>query len=78
MGPDQLSSVMQSVQGKRNPDQSDTRKAELKAKIEGQTTALYSTARIWVGLLLSVERSSKADSRMTVSSIHQKQETYWR
>ena len=48
MGPDQLSSVMQSVQGKRNPDQSDTRKAELKAKIEGQTTALYSTARIWV------------------------------
>ncbi|KAK4687423.1 3-methylcrotonyl-CoA carboxylase beta subunit, partial [Tremellales sp. Uapishka_1] len=42
MGPDQLSSVMQSVSGKR-PD----RYKDLKSEIETQSSALYSTARIW-------------------------------
>lgn len=79
MGPDQLSSVMQSVSGKRNPDQSDTRKAELKAKIESQTTALYSTARIWVGSTALKTRNvrSRVDGRTTESSIRPRQGTCW-
>ena len=50
MGPDQLSSVMQTVSGKRNQAEggAEDRFADLRAKIEAQTSALYSTARIWV------------------------------
>lgn len=47
MGPDQLSSVMQSVSGKRNQEAGEDRWKELRTTIEGQSTALYSTARLW-------------------------------
>ncbi len=51
MGPDQLSSVMQTVSGKRTPATSgEDRWKELRERIEGQSSALYSTARIWVRL----------------------------
>ncbi|WVQ73739.1 hypothetical protein IAR50_003319 [Cryptococcus sp. DSM 104548] len=53
MGPDQLSTVMHSVEGKR-PGQTDEQRAnadkkreELKAKIEGQSRGIYASARIW-------------------------------
>ena len=50
MGPDQLSSVMQSISGKRTPptEKGEDRWKGLRDTIEGQSTALYSTARIWV------------------------------
>lgn len=48
MGPDQLSSVMQTVSGKRNQQaNSEDRFKDLRNAIEGQSTALYSTARLW-------------------------------
>ncbi|WVR03991.1 hypothetical protein IAU60_000990 [Kwoniella sp. DSM 27419] len=53
MGPDQLSSVMHTVQGKRaSADAAAAEKAEkkrqqLKERIEAESSALYSTARIW-------------------------------
>ena len=55
MGPDQLSSVMQTVSGKRGAekateDEGEDRWRSLREKIEGQSTAYYSTARIWVSL----------------------------
>lgn len=52
MGPDQLSSVMQTVSGKRTPaaTSGEDRWKELRERIEGQSSALYSTARIWVRL----------------------------
>lgn len=46
MGPDQLSSVMQTVSGKGSTDTS--RWDGLKREIERQSTAVYSSARIWV------------------------------
>jgi len=48
MGPDQLSSVMQTVSGKRDQAAGEDRWKDLRNEIEGQSTALYSTARIWV------------------------------
>lgn len=52
MGPDQLSSVMQTVSGKKDTKDAnvspDERFKELRAKIENQTSAVYSTARLWV------------------------------
>lgn len=48
MGPDQLSSVMQTVSGKRDQVAGEDRWKDLRNEIEGQSTALYSTARIWV------------------------------
>ncbi|WVO13208.1 hypothetical protein L204_100820 [Cryptococcus depauperatus] len=58
MGPDQLSSVMHTVQGKRDKAreeqegekekaEKERKRQELKEKIEKQSTSLYSTARIW-------------------------------
>ncbi|WWC68818.1 uncharacterized protein I206_102753 [Kwoniella pini CBS 10737] len=52
MGPDQLSTVMHTVQGKRqnangNEDLAERKRQELKEKIEKQSDVLYSTARIW-------------------------------
>ena len=49
MGPDQLSSVMQSVSGKKAKAESagEDRWKELRSKIEHQSTALYASARIW-------------------------------
>ncbi|ODO06164.1 acetyl/propionyl CoA carboxylase [Cryptococcus wingfieldii CBS 7118] len=53
MGPDQLSTVMHSVEDKR-PGQTDAQKEkaekkreELKKKIEGQCQGIYASARIW-------------------------------
>lgn len=51
MGPDQLSSVMQTVSGKNKPpaaDQGEDRWKDLRSKIEAQSEATYSTARLWV------------------------------
>lgn len=50
MGPDQLSSVMQTVSGKKNTtsESGEDRFKQLRDRIEGQSTAIYSTARIWV------------------------------
>ena len=49
MGPDQLSSVMQTVSGKNKPAvEGEDRWKELRSKIEAQSEATYSTARIWV------------------------------
>lgn len=48
MGPDQLSSVMQTVSGKRHSDDAEKRFAELRDRIEKESEALYSTARLWV------------------------------
>ena len=49
MGPDQLSSVMQTVSGKNKPVQEgEDRWKDLRTKIEAQSEATYSTARIWV------------------------------
>ena len=53
MGPDQLSSVMQTVSGKNKPApavEGEDRWKELRSKIEAQSEATYSTARIWVSL----------------------------
>ncbi|WWC60104.1 uncharacterized protein I303_102668 [Kwoniella dejecticola CBS 10117] len=56
MGPDQLSTVMHTVQGKRKTedgnsqagaDIAEKKRQELKEKIERQSDVLYSTARIW-------------------------------
>lgn len=47
MGPDQLSSVMQTVSGKRHSDDAEKRFAELRSRIEKESEALYSTARLW-------------------------------
>ncbi|WWC87674.1 uncharacterized protein L201_002565 [Kwoniella dendrophila CBS 6074] len=52
MGPDQLSTVMHTVQGKRqsssgNEDAAEKKRQELKEKIEKQSDVLFSTARIW-------------------------------
>ncbi|WRT65511.1 uncharacterized protein IL334_002455 [Kwoniella shivajii] len=51
MGPDQLSTVMHTVQGKRSSstgsDEAERKKQELKEKIEKQSDVLFSTARIW-------------------------------
>lgn len=48
MGPDQLSSVMQTVSGKRDDADAESRFKDLRTRIEGESTALYSTARLWV------------------------------
>ena len=49
MGPDQLSSVMQTVSGKNKPVvEGEDRWKDLRTKIEAQSEATYSTARIWV------------------------------
>ena len=50
MGPDQLSSVMQTVSGKRTPttESGEDRWKQLRERIEGQSAAVYSTARLWV------------------------------
>lgn len=53
MGPDQLSSVMQSVSGKGKSSSDaagEGRWKDLRSKIEAQSEALYSTARIWVSV----------------------------
>ena len=42
-----MSSVMQTVSGKRNQDGGEDRFKELKKEIESQTSVLYSTARLW-------------------------------
>ncbi|WVW79943.1 hypothetical protein I302_101916 [Kwoniella bestiolae CBS 10118] len=51
MGPDQLSTVMHTVQGKRQAsggeDTAERKRQELKEKIEKQSDVLYSTARLW-------------------------------
>jgi 3-methylcrotonyl-CoA carboxylase beta subunit len=47
MGPDQLASVMQTVSGNRHSDDADARFAELRTRIEKESEALYSTARLW-------------------------------
>ncbi|WVQ62783.1 uncharacterized protein L199_000931 [Kwoniella botswanensis] len=50
MGPDQLSTVMHTVQGKRQDqgtDAAEKKRQELKEKIEKQSDVLFSTARIW-------------------------------
>lgn len=51
MGPDQLSSVMQTVSGKRDKPATEAAAEErfksLRSNIEAQSSALYSTARIW-------------------------------
>ncbi|KAL7419607.1 hypothetical protein Q5752_005519 [Cryptotrichosporon argae] len=49
MGPDQLSSVMQSVSGKRGGSgaDADARFAELRSRIEKESEAIYSSARLW-------------------------------
>ncbi|GFZ42762.1 hypothetical protein JCM24511_00480 [Saitozyma sp. JCM 24511] len=47
MGPDQLSSVMQTVSGKRDDADAESRFKDLRTRIEGESTALYSTARLW-------------------------------
>lgn len=47
MGPDQLSSVMQTVSGNRNAADAEERFAKLRSRIEKESEALYSTARLW-------------------------------
>ncbi|ORX36350.1 carboxyl transferase domain-domain-containing protein [Kockovaella imperatae] len=49
MGPDQLSSVMQTVSGKKEQpaQEGEDRWKSLREKIEGQSAAIYSSARIW-------------------------------
>jgi hypothetical protein len=70
MGPDQLSSVMQTVSGKNKPVQeSEDRWKDLRTKIEAQSEVTYSTARIWVSLCLERSRikGAKLMIRMTES-----------
>lgn len=47
MGPDQLSSVMQTVSGKRHSDDAEKQFAALRDRIEKESEALYSSARLW-------------------------------
>ena len=72
MGPDQLSSVMQTVSGKRaSPESSEDRWKTLRETIEAQSTAKYSSARIWVGINVLYLSSMSTDTvcrRMTGSS----------
>ncbi|ORY27491.1 carboxyl transferase domain-domain-containing protein [Naematelia encephala] len=85
MGPDQLSSVMQTVSGKRRLPSSlkqgeEDRWVELRGKIQAQSSALYSTARIWddgiiapsdtrdvlgLGLELAAEEKASRDTSVT-------------
>jgi 3-methylcrotonyl-CoA carboxylase beta subunit len=62
MGPDQLSSVMQTVSGKNKPaatvQEGEDRWKDLRTKIEAQSEATYSTARIWVSSLDDLSRVS--------------------
>lgn len=73
MGPDQLSSVMQTVSGNRNAADAEKKFADLRARIEKESEALYSTARLWddgiiqpsdtrdvLGLALEVAADEKA------------------
>lgn len=49
MGPDQLASVMQSVSGRgKSAEEQEKSFGELRGRIEKESSALYSTARIWV------------------------------
>jgi acetyl-CoA carboxylase carboxyltransferase component len=52
MGPDQLASVMQTVSGKgktaKSVEEQEKSFGELRGRIERESSALYSTARIWV------------------------------
>ncbi|BEI82775.1 hypothetical protein CcaverHIS002_0306430 [Cutaneotrichosporon cavernicola] len=76
MGPDQLSSVMQTVSGNRNAADADERFAKLRSRIEKESEALYSTARMWddgiiqpsdtrdvLGLALEVAADEKASRK---------------
>ena len=48
MGPDQLASVMDTVSGKSaNASEKEKRSAALRERIENESSALYSTARLW-------------------------------
>lgn len=52
MGPDQLASVMQTVGGKKakqSVEEQEKSFETLRGRIEKESSALYSTARIWVG-----------------------------
>lgn len=57
MGPDQLSTVMHTVQGKRaqenekGAEEAERKRQELRDAIEKQSMGIYSTARLWVSLL---------------------------
>lgn len=57
MGPDQLSTVMHTVQGKRAQENgkaaedAERKRQELRDAIEKQSMGIYSTARLWVSLL---------------------------
>ncbi|KAL1410234.1 hypothetical protein Q8F55_004239 [Vanrija albida] len=75
MGPDQLSSVMQTVSGNKHSD-ADKHFAELRERIEKESEALYSTARLWddgiiepkdtrdiLGLALEVAADEKASRK---------------
>ncbi len=76
MGPDQLSSVMQTVSGNRNAADAEERFAKLRSRIEKESEALYSTARMWddgiiqpsdtrdvLGLALEVAADEKASRK---------------
>jgi 3-methylcrotonyl-CoA carboxylase beta subunit len=62
MGPDQLSSVMQTVSGKNKPVvEGEDRWKDLRTKIEAQSEATYSTARIWVSHLRTQNKADEQD-----------------
>lgn len=58
MGPDQLASVMQSVGGKgksaKSAEEQEKSFSDLRGRIERESSALYSTARLWVSAFASI------------------------
>lgn len=83
MGPDQLASVMQSVSGRgKSAEEQEKSFGELRGRIEKESSALYSTARIWVSpvkiFLNLLQHSNCAETaRMTVSLSPAIRGMYW-